>query len=262
MAFDSLAPTYDHDFTESPIARYLRRRVHARLTRHFHKGDHILELGCGTGEDALYLAHQGIHVTATDASEKMLEIARAKTAGNPLVQVERLDLTALPLLLLEEEFKVRAYNGVFANFGVLNCLNDWRPLAAWFAERIQPGGIAAFGVMSPLCLWEVVWHGLHLDFKTATRRLRKTTLFRPDSASEPIPISYPTLRHLTHDFSPYFRRVHVEGLGLFLPPSDVYGIIEKRPRLLKRLTGLEERLGGVNNLALFADHYWLEFERT
>jgi ubiquinone/menaquinone biosynthesis C-methylase UbiE len=77
MAFDSLAPTYDQDFTASRVARYLRGRVHARLSRHFHAGDHVLELGCGTGEDALYLASQGIHVTATDARQ-MLEMARAK----------------------------------------------------------------------------------------------------------------------------------------------------------------------------------------
>ncbi|MFN8447317.1 MAG: hypothetical protein U0521_01630 [Anaerolineae bacterium] len=40
------------------------------------------------------------------------------------------------------------------------------------------GGIAAFGVMSPLCLWEIGhWHGLHGDFRTAFRRLRRDTTF-------------------------------------------------------------------------------------
>ena len=268
MAFDSLAPTYDQDFTTSPIARSLRGRVHARLNRSFHAGDHVLELGCGTGEDALYLARQGIHVTATDASEKMLEVARAKTAGNPLVRVERLDLVALtpqpPPPHGEGEREATPlsdFNGVFANFGVLNCLSDWRPLAAWLAERIQPSGIAAFGVMSPLCLWELVWHGLHGDFRAATRRLRKTAPFQPDSSAETMLISYPSIHRLSRDFAPYFKRVHVEGLGLFLPPSDVYGVIEKRPRLRKRLTMLEARFAPLPVFAPFADHYWIEFQR-
>ena len=281
MAFDSLAPTYDQDFTTSPIARYLRERVHARLNCSFHAGDHVLELGCGTGEDALYLASQGIHVTATDASEKMLEAARAKTAGNPLVRVERLDLRELssspPQLAATPLPRERGegfcspspaqagmrgiYTGVFANFGVLNCLSDWHPMAAWLAAGIQPGGIAAFGVMSPLCLWELAWHGLHGDFRTATRRLRKTAPFQPDLSAEPMQISYPTIRHLSRDFAPYFKRVHVEGLGLFLPPSDVYGVIEKRPRLRKRLTMLEARFAPLPVFAPFADHYWIEFQR-
>ncbi|MFN8447316.1 MAG: class I SAM-dependent methyltransferase [Anaerolineae bacterium] len=92
----------------------------------------ILELGCGTGEDALYLAGRGVRVTATDASPAMLAVARAKTADQPLVFVQPLDLNALPA-----DFP--AFDGVFANFGVLNCLTDWRPLAAWLAQRIPPG---------------------------------------------------------------------------------------------------------------------------
>jgi hypothetical protein len=246
-------------------------------------------------------------VTATDASEQMLEVARGKAAGNPLVRVEKLDLTALtpPPHRLPEfrereskqsqnlrsitasqgksgsssglkstvpseipnpefggEFGKILFSGVFANFGVLNCLSDLRPIATWLAERVQPGGIAAFGVMSPLCLWELAWHGLHGDLRTATRRLRKTTTFTPDRASEAIPIAYPSIRHLTRHFAPHFKRVHVEGIGLFLPPSDVYGVLEKRPRLLKTLTRLERRFAPLPLLASFADHYWIELVRV
>ena len=44
----------------------------------------VLEIGCGTGEDALFLAQQGIHITATDASEEMLRITREKTENQEL----------------------------------------------------------------------------------------------------------------------------------------------------------------------------------
>jgi SAM-dependent methyltransferase len=248
--FDALAPSYDRDFTASPIARHLRARVHARLTRYFRPGNHILELGCGTGEDALYLARRGVRVTATDSSPAMLDIARAKAVNQPLVTVQPLDLNALPT-----DFP--AFAGVFANFGVLNCLSEWRTLSIWLADHIQPGGIAAFGVMSPFCLWEIGWHGLHGDFRTAFRRPRRQT-----TAFQSIPIRYPTIRRLTRDFAPYFRRIHVEPLGLCLPPSDVYGGIERRPRLLRLLTALDSRLSCIRQLALYADHYWIEFERT
>jgi SAM-dependent methyltransferase len=250
--FDAFAPTYDRDFTASPIARYLRARVHARLDRHFRPGDRVLELGCGTGEDALYLAARGVHVTATDTSPAMLDIARTKTqaAGSqPLVAIQPLDLNAPPA-----DFPVFA--GIFANFGVLNCLSDWRPLATWLVLHMQPGGIAAFGVMSPLCLWEIGWHSAHGDFRTAFRRLRHTTTFGA------LPIHYPSIRRLKRDFAPHFRRVYVEPLGLMLPPSDVYGVIERRPRLLRTLTALDNRLSSISLFALCADHYWIEFERA
>ncbi len=253
-AFDRLAASYDADFTASPIARYLRAQVHARLEQHFCAGDHVLEFGCGTGEDALYLAQRGVRVTATDASLAMLEAAKAKIGNQPLVTFAQLDLQNLPNSSSDK------YNGVFSNFGPLNVLHDWRPLAAWLAQQIKPGGIAAFGVMSPFCLWEMAWHGLHSDLHTATRRLRKKATFQTDKTT--IDIYYPTIRRLTRDFAPHFRRIHVRGLGLFLPPSDVYGVIEKRPRLFYTLMTLEKRFAPLSPLALFADHYWVEFQRA
>ncbi|MBZ0277123.1 MAG: methyltransferase domain-containing protein [Anaerolineae bacterium] len=267
QAFDPLAPTYDDTFTDTVIGRYLREQVHTRLARHFQAGSHALELGCGTGADALWLTERGVHVLATDVSEGMLAAARAKTAGNPLVEVARLDLNALPGTishvgegLRPSPTDNRIFDGAFSNFGPLNCLGEWRRLAAWLAARIQPGGIVGLGVMSPLCLWEPLWHGLHGDFRTATRRWRQTT-FQPDTAAPPVSIHYPTIRRLTEDFAPHFQRVYAQPLGLFLPPSDVFGVIEKRPRLLNRLLVLEKRWGKYSKLALFADHYWIEFEK-
>lgn len=273
MSFDPLAPTYDADFTDTQIGRWLRARVHERLSRHFGAGARVLELGCGTGEDALWLAERGVHIFATDASHAMLDIARAKSAHLPNARFERLDLSQLPGAGGAEQVRVlertqlamslpdaMLFDGVFSNFGALNCLEDWRPLAAWLAAHIKPGGVAAFGVMSPFCLWEVGWHSAHGDVKTAFRRLRKGgAAFQPTAHTPALTIHYPTMRRLAHDFSPYFRRVYVDGLGLFLPPSDVYSVIEKRPRLLAALTALESRFARF--APALADHYWIEFHR-
>jgi ubiquinone/menaquinone biosynthesis C-methylase UbiE len=94
-AFDTLAPTYDNDFTQQAIGQILRARVHQRLLSHFSASQHVLEIGCGTGEDALFLAEQGITVTATDASEEMLSIAREKTNHQDNVIVEQFNIANL-----------------------------------------------------------------------------------------------------------------------------------------------------------------------
>lgn len=261
QAFDPLAATYDNTFTHTEIGRYLRDQVHARLDRHFRAGDHVLELGCGTGEDALRLAERSIQVTATDVSEGMLESARAKTASNTLVQVKRLDLREIAVSGQQSAFSEKQFDGVFSNFGPLNCLEEWRTLANWLSVRVKTGGIVGLGVMSPLCVWEPLWHGLHGNFKTATRRWGKNTVFQPDAVSEPITVTYPSISRISRDFAPHFRRVYVQPLGLFLPPSDVFGVIEKRPRLLKTLMGLEKRFGHSAWLSPFADHYWIEFQK-
>jgi SAM-dependent methyltransferase len=259
QAFDPLAPTYDDTFTNSPIGQYLRAQIHTRLDLHFRAGDHVLELGCGTGEDARYLANRGIHVTATDVSEGMLATACAKVGNNPLITFANLDLRSLSVS--DSHLETDNFSGVFSNFGPLNCLDDWRPLAMWLAPQMKSGGIVGLGVMSPLCIWEPLWHGLHRDFKTATRRWHKTTTFQIDDSAEPITVRYPTIRRFTQDFAPYFKRTYVQGIGLFLPPSDVFGVIEKRPRLMHRLMNLETRFSRYQWLAPFADHYWIEFQK-
>lgn len=257
MAFDPLAQSYDSDFTRSPVARWLRARVHGRLDMLLHPGDHVLELGCGTGEDAAYIATRGVHVTATDASQAMLKVARMKHAHHnkevaPFVEFLPLDLNALP----SEGFEA-GFDAVFANFGVLNCVDDRPRLAAWLAERIKPGGVAAFGVMSPTCAWEIAWNLAHLKPKQALRRSHPAR-FATESGT--VNVTYPPPRHLNHEFSAGFHPMFLAPLGLFLPPSEMFGVVEKRPALLERLKRLETRFQSPS-LARFADHYWIEFER-
>jgi SAM-dependent methyltransferase len=254
--FDSLAPTYDTDFTHSIIGTHLRNRVHTRLLELWQAGDHILELGCGTGEDAHFLGTQGIHVTATDASPKMLAITQDKTKHLKHTTIQKLDLSDLP----DNGFATQ-YDGVLSNFGALNCISDWKPLAQWLSNRVKSGGTLTFAIMSPYCLWETAWHGLHIDYKTATRRWESSASFTPD-ANTHLNITYPTIRRIIQDFSPHFQRTRILPLGLFLPPSDVYPVIEKRATLLKWLTQVDDTLGTISQLALFADHYWIEFMRV
>lgn len=256
-AFDTLAATYDADFTASPVAQFLRDRVHQRLLSHFQAGQHVLEMGCGTGEDALFLAQAGILVTATDASTGMLSAARVKTQHETRVKLTSLDLNGLSQ---DDPLLNQQFDGAFANFGVLNCLSEWQFLASWLAQRIKTGGMLGFAIMPPFCLWEMLWHGIHGDFKTAFRRWRGST-FQPDTDSLPMQITYPTVRRMTRAFTPYFIRTSVVPLGLFLPPSDIYGIIEARPTIFTLLRRLEQFTGSISPLALFADHYWIELRR-
>ncbi len=252
-AFDTLAPTYDDDFTNTQIGQWLRAQVHKRLLSHWQVGDHILELGCGTGEDALFLAEHGIQVTATDASESMRQVAQEKTSNQPLITITHLDLHNLP------DTAPHTYDGVLSNFGVLNCLSDWHPLSEWLAQRVPQGGIVGLGIMAPYCIWETFWHGIHLNFKVATRRFRGKADFQ--QGDETITITYPHPNKMIEDFTEYFHLHHLQPLGLFLPPSDVYNVIEKHPRLLKWLTNLETKYGDKSPLSKFADHYWIEFKR-
>ena len=64
-AFDSAARAYDVEFTRTAIGAAMRRAVWARCAARFPAGSHILEMNCGTGEDAPWLAGRGISVLYT-----------------------------------------------------------------------------------------------------------------------------------------------------------------------------------------------------
>src|SRR5206468_4442510 len=79
-----LADRYDRVPMENRINRLMRRASLARLLAAFPPGSRILEIGCGTGEEALALADRGVDVVALDVSEEMLRIARSKAVDRRL----------------------------------------------------------------------------------------------------------------------------------------------------------------------------------
>src|SRR5690606_38071734 len=117
-AFDDLAYEYDATFTHTALGARLRALVWQRCEVLFEPGHCLLELGCGTGEDAARLARRGVRVVAIDPAERMLAIARAKAGRAPDTSIE---LHCMPMEATPRAFAGRRFDGVFSNFGAVNC---------------------------------------------------------------------------------------------------------------------------------------------
>ncbi len=77
MAFDAIAPMFDARFSDWRSVAAQRRVVRHALLQTLPKNGRVLELGGGTGQDALWLAQNGFCVTLTDVSPAMLEAGTA-----------------------------------------------------------------------------------------------------------------------------------------------------------------------------------------
>lgn len=252
-AFDAAAASYDLDFSTTRLGRWLREGVWRVLGPTFAPGARVLELGCGTGEDAVWLARRGLSVVATDASASMLRVAAAKARQAGLA--ERVRLAQVDASRLSGIRGV--YDGALANFGVVNCVPDRRGLADGLAERLRPGATLVTVVMGPLCAWEVAWYLLHADVGRALRRWRSGGLARVGTGQ--VKVWYPSPGRLQTEMAPRFNLRRLVGLGTLLPPSYLSHLVDRWPRLFGRLAGADQR---VPFGAWLADHYVAVFERT
>jgi SAM-dependent methyltransferase len=261
-AFDQVAPNYDSTATDLLVSRWLRAQVWRRLAKLFQPGSHVLELGCGTGEDAIWLAGQGLLVTATDASPAMLAAAQAKAEKAGLAHRIRfglLDLAA-PNTWQDSPVLDGPFAGVYSNYGALNCVGDWAALAPALAARLADNGQLALGVMGRFCLWETLWHGGHGHWRTASRRWRGQG--QAHIGDTHFSVYYPSARGLALALRPHFKATRYRALGLFLPPSDLYAGLAKHRRLANGLHRLEQLTAGWPGAHCLADHFWLELRKA
>jgi len=240
-AFDKIAFKYDVLWSHTPVGKAQRSAVWNQIDPLFNRGDFVLDLGCGTGVDALHLQFRGVSVYGIDSSLRMVEIARKRGIDAACCPIEHL-----------QYFDLRV-DGVISNFGALNCLSSLTTVASSLARMVRSGGYVALCFLNRVCLWEVAFYLLHADPAKALRRLK-------GSAGSGIGASafYPSAATIVSAFQKHFRLRNSYGIGFSVPPSYI-----------KFLTGWElEQLSALDRLVSrwpvfrsLSDHRLYVFER-
>ena len=256
-AFDCIAEEYDSIFTFSTIGRLQRQVVWNRLLAVFPAGGHILELNCGTGIDALFMMNAGMNVTACDASPRMIEVARQRTAkvntrAGEFVALSTEDLHALP--------GTAPFDGLLSNFAGLNCVTDLKTFTRQAARRLKPGAPLLLCFLTRFCLWESVYYLLRGDPRKALRRCGGISLARVGDFS--FPVHYRTLSDLRQIFSPEFRLVAIEGVGITVPPSYLEPWIAAHPRVLRKMSAFDDIVRRWPGVRAVGDHMLVHLEKV
>jgi len=107
--------------------------------------DKVLEVGCGSGSTAILLATSVAHITASDISANMIEIAKGRARDQEVENVSFAQ-AALPDATLEQE----SYDAVLA-FNTLHLVPDLPPVIRNLREALKPGGML---ITKTMCLAE------------------------------------------------------------------------------------------------------------
>jgi ubiquinone/menaquinone biosynthesis C-methylase UbiE len=203
-AFDKVAPHYDAIWSDTPVGRAQRQAVWTCIDPLFKSGDVVLDLGCGTGVDALHLKSRGASAYGIDQSSRMVEVARRRGVNANCCPIEHL-----------EYFDLRP-DGVLSNFGALNCLASLSTVANALGGMVRPGGHLALCFLGRVCAWEIAYYLLKGRVRKAFRRLRGQA-----DSSIGTTVFYPSSKAVISAFRNDFRLVGIYGIGLTVPPSYV-----------------------------------------
>ena len=246
MNFDSFAASYDTTFGLSPTGRLFRFRIAERVMSEAPRGARVLDIGCGTGEDAVWLSAQGYAVHGIDESPKMIEAAKAKAKQHGSTATFECRTVQS---LSQEPLRFAA---VISNFGALNCV----PLAAWAGivpGLLTPPGRAFVVLMGRKPLPEGVRRGFGAADRGATAEAR----IGPSS----VVVHYESVKAAMRALAPSATVTRVEALGCLVPGPGYEGFARRHPIVVGLLAMAESVVRQAPFFKGRGDHTLFEFQR-
>ena len=239
-AFDLAAPGYDSGFGRTAAARVFRYLFQERLLETFRPAARLLDLGCGTGEDAVFLASNGYSVVGVDSSARMIDAARAKAEQAGLAAALRFEVA-------RAEDVVGEFDGAYSNFGALNCC-DLPALGSALAGALRPAAPVVLSVMADESLPKRV------------RRWWKRGSKVPGSSTERrvagilVPIATPPTSEVRGALGPEFDWHGGFALGVLMPGPEFGNWPSRHPQLFGLLAIAERVVRNWPLLRNWGDH--------
>ena len=251
-AFDSVAADYDGPRGNNEAIQDMRAEMWRWLDSSFAPASRLIDLGCGTGLDAVRMASLGHSVTATDWSGQMIARTRERAACAALSgRIEALPIGAHELERLEGQ---GVYDGAYSNLGPLNCVPDLRAVARECARLLKPGGALVFTVIGRYCPWEMLHYARQGRWaRVGIRFARETVAVGMNGRT--IWTRYFTPGEFYRSFEEHFVLEHVRGLCILVPPPYLTALKDRHPRWHERLWRLDRRVAGWPLIRQAGDHF-------
>jgi ubiquinone/menaquinone biosynthesis C-methylase UbiE len=251
-AFDSVAADYDGNRGNNALIQDMRREMWRWLDATFAPDSRLIDLGCGTGLDAVRMAQVGHRVTATDWSPAMVRRTSERAQREQLAdRVEAVNVGAHQLWQLAGD---GSFDGAYSNLGAMNCLPDLVAVSRECARLLKPGGTLLFTVIGRVCPWEVGYYLLGGRWERAKVRYSRGSI--PVRMNDhTVWTSYYSPREFYRSFRSQFALRHYRGLCVFAPPPYLTAVRDKHALWYERLWRMDRRAAGWPLLRNLGDHF-------
>lgn len=258
LAFDSVAADYDGPRGNNGLIQQMRAEMWRRLDDTFPRASQLIDLGCGTGLDAVRMARRGHYVTAIDWSPRMVQRTRERSEREQVAdRVQALQMGGQELNRLEPD---ASFDGVYSNLGPLNCVPRLEEVSRECARLLKPRGKLVFTVIGRYCPWELGHYLRRGRWGRATIRFARETV-AVGMNHHTIWTRYYTPRELYRSFEQDFELDSYRGLCVFAPPPYMTWVIERHPRLHAGLWKLDELTAGWPWVRSMGDHFLIIMTR-
>jgi SAM-dependent methyltransferase len=250
-AFDSVAADYDGPRGNNPVVQDMRAEMWRTLEASFPAGSRLLDIGCGTGLDAVHLGQVGYQVMATDHSSQMVARTEERAAAERVqdrvrgIVVGAHELGSLP---------TGEFDGAYSNLGALNCVPDLAGLAASCARLLKSRGLLVFNVIGRVCPWEIAHYARRRNWRRIGVRFARGAV--PVGMNKRVVWTrYYTPREFYRFFAGSFALRSYRGICVFVPPPYLTEIRDRQFDRYRRLWRMDSRFAGLPLLRALGDHF-------
>lgn len=260
-AFDSASEEYDFSIGANFINVRTRETSIREVLSRVRPDEVVLEIGCGTGAEAIRISRHVKRVVATDVSAGMISLVRRKTeARNLQGKVQAVRLSAADVGLVRDYLPGGRVRVAFSFNGALNCeLGIGRfPRQLW--ELMEPSGTFVCSVRTNFCLEESLFRAARLKLRNLTPRKRQPIMVSVGGLD--IPAYYYRPGRFASLFAPYFSVEKIIGLPAIVPPPSLSDLYVRLRRVLSPLELAERALADRFPFNRLGDQALFVFKRT
>lgn len=210
------AQQYDQKFHSNIISLMMRKQNLRLLRKYFSNCQTLLELGCGTGDEAIWLAKQGHNIKAIDLSNEMIEIAKKKAQRHNVD--DYVDFQVLPIERIDT-IKGQ-FDGIYSSFGPLSCIGNIEKIGIELDRLLKVDGYFICSIMHRICVYELLYYLKSLNFEKFKRRFHSNPVgVKVNEESSLIPCNFYTKKEFKRTLSKRFSEIESFTYPILFPPS-------------------------------------------